>query len=267
MFIKKIIYALAILVFSVSLQAVELPLNTKYQITIENGEFTVFEFPFEIKKTFSSGFLLNKDSDEIKKLKEENSKIVIDPRTKQQVVKKDKIIQIKQGKKSITFLPKARGSFKIVIWGYKEYPLMFDMNVIDKLENDENEIQFYYKFLDYSKKEEKAKDFESVPHEKVIVKLLRAIYDKKIPSGYESVRRSQEFEDEVFSYLLNFSYVGKRYTVEEWLIQNKSQETIKLYEEQFIKKNVFGVSFESDLIEPLTTTRLFIVRKSTKGDY
>jgi len=263
--IKKIIIIAAIAVNF--LHAVELPINSKYEISIENGEFTVFDFPFEIKKTFSSGFLLKADSDKIKALKDEESKVVIDPRTKQPVVKKSKIIQIKQGKKTITFLPKARGSFKIIVWGYREYPLMFDIKVIDKLENKKSEIQYFYKFLDYATQEKKAQSFETDPHEKIIVKLLRSIYNKKLPSGYENTRYQKEFDDGILHYTLNFSYIGKAYTAEEWLVQNLTGKTLKLYEEQFEKENVYAVAFENDLLQKDATTRLFIIRKSTKGNY
>lgn len=263
--VKKII-VLAVMAVNF-LYAVELPISNKYEISIENGEFTVFDFPFKIKKTFSSGFLIKNDSEKIKELKEEDSKVVIDPRTKQPIVKKSKIIQIKQGKKSITFLPKARGSFKIIVWGYKKYPLMFDIKVIDKLENKKSEIQYYYKFLDYDAKKDEAKEFETGPHEKVIVKLLRSIYNKKLPSGYENTRYQKEFDDGILHYTLNFSYIGKAYTAEEWLIQNLTGKTLKLYEEQFSKKNVYAVAFENDLLLKDATTRLFIIRKSTKGNY
>lgn len=267
MMTKKLTTLLMLLWSFALLNAAELPINTKYSIVIENGEFTVFDFPFTIKKTFSSGFLIEGDAKEIKKLKKEDGKIVIDPRTREQKVIKKKIIQIKQGKKTITFLPKARGSFKLIVWGYEKYPLMFDIKVVDRLQNKKKELEYYYKFLDYSESKSKAEKFETDPHEKVIVKLIRSIYNKKVPQGYKSTRYTQEFEDDVLHYVLNFSYIGNRYTVEEWVLQNKTSNDIKLYEEQFTKPNVYAVAFENDLLLKGKSTRLFIVRKTTKGDY
>lgn len=263
---NKIKFLMFTLLVCSSLYSVELPLDKKYEITIANGEFTVFEFPFDIKKTFSSGFLLNKSSDEIKKIKEKNSQIIIDPRTKKTIPKRNKAIQIKQGKSSITFLPKARGSFKIVIWGYKKYPVMFNIKV-DNKDKKKDELEYYYKFIDYSKSTSKAVKFETDPHEKVIVKLIRSIYQKKLPTGYKNIKYSQTFQDETFTYDMNYAYSGKRYRVEEWMITNNMENKIKLYEELFAKENVYAVAFENDLIKSGETTRVFIVRKETKGDY
>jgi len=254
--------ALAVSVFSA-----QLPINSKYEISIENGEFTVFEFPFDIKKTFKSGFLLQKSAKEIQDMKDDENQIIIDPRTNKQTTHKNEIIQIKQGKRSMTFLPKARGSFKLVIWGFK-YPIMFNIKVVDtKDKKSEMEIEYYYKFLDYSTNTKKATKFETDPHEKVIVKLIRATYNKKLPSGYKSSRSASEFADNFFNYTLNFSYTGKKYTSEEWLIENTTDQKIVLYEEQFTKDNVFGVAFENNIVEAGKTTRMYIVRKSSKGDY
>ena len=261
---KKIITTLLLLVFSAT--AAELPINNKYEISIENGEFTVFEFPFEIKKTFKSGFLLDKNSEEIQKMKNNDAQISIDPRTNKQTTHKKNIIQIKQGKHSMTFLPRARGTFKLVVWGFK-YPIMFDIKVVDNKGKNKKDLEYYYKFLDYSNSEKKAEKFETDPHEKIIVKLIRSVYNKKLPSGYKSARFSQEFADKYFNYTLNFSYIGKRYTAEEWLIQNKTNKSISLYEEQFTKENVYAVAFENNIVEAGKTTRMYIVRKTTKGDY
>lgn len=256
-----------IIALTASAFSAELPINSKYEISIENGEFTVFEFPFEIKKTFKSGFLLGKGSDEIQKLKDESNKLTIDPRTNKEISKKSNVIQIKQGKHSITFLPKARGSFKLVIWGFK-YPIMFDINVVDTTnKKQKKEMEYYYKFLDYTKDIKKAAKFETDPHEKIIVKLIRATYNKKLPSGYKSARTTQEFADKYFNYTLNFSYIGKKYTSEEWLLENTTDKNITLYEEQFTKDNVFAVAFENNIVDAGKTTRMYIVRKSTKGDY
>lgn len=258
---KILLFAL----LAASLWSAELPIANKYKIVIENGEFTVFEFPFKIKKTFSSGFLLANNAKEIEEMKKENTQIVVDPRNRgKRAVKKNKIIQIKQGQKTLTFLPKARGSFKIVVWGYKKYPLMFDITVVKKEKN--KNMQYYYNFLDYSESQKKAESFETDPHEKVIVKLVRHIYNKKFPAGYNNVRKIKKFNDDVFDYTLNFSYIGRRYSVEEWLLQNKLNKKIKLYEELFLKEGVYAVAFENDLVGPGETVRMYIVRETTKGD-
>lgn len=247
--------------------AAELPIQEKYKIYIENGEFTVFDFPFKIKKTFSSGFLLSRNAQELKKIKKSSSAINIDPRTGKQIIKKNKSIQIKQGNKSLTFLPKARGSFKIVVWGYEKYPLMFDIQVVDKLSYKKKaKLQYYYKFLDYQTNKKKAISFESDPHEKVIVKLIRSLYNNKVPSGYENVHKPKQFSDEVFSYNLNLNYVGVLYSGEEWYIKNDTNKNIKLYEEMFEKKGVYAIAFENDILNVGATTRMFIIRRTKTGE-
>jgi len=259
--IRKI---LLFIFFTLSLWSAELPIASKYKIVIANGDFTVFEFPFKIKKTFSSGFLLAKNAKVIEKLKKENSEIVVDPRNRGRIAKKNKSIQIKQGQKTLTFLPKARGNFKLVVWGYSKYPLMFDITVVEK--EKKKKLQYYYKFLDYSNNQKKEEKFETDPHEKVIVKLIRHMYNKEVPSGYNNVKKTKKFHDDVFSYTLNFSYIGRRYVVEEWLLRNDTNKKIKLYEELFLKQGVYAVAFENDLIGSGKTIRMYIVRATTRKD-
>lgn len=252
-----------ILLLAVSSYAIEFPINKKYYIKIENGEFTVFQFPFKIKKTFSSGFLISKDSKEIKKLEEEDKKnILTSDISKLKAPKPNKIIQIKQGNSSLTFLPKAAGTFNIVVWGYKKYPLMFDITVVNSKDKKKDNIDNYYKFIDYSENKKKAKEFESTSHEKVIVKLMRSIYNKKLPSGYKNKTTAQTFEDNSFAYIKNISYVGNRYTAEEWYIKNKTNKKISLYEEEFLVDGVYAIAFENNLLYPKTQTRMFIVKKT-----
>ena len=248
-------------IVGVTLNALDLPIQQKYDITIENGAFTVFEFPFTVKKPLTSGFLIDANSTEIKEMNKRNTKVIVDPRTKRQVTKKAKIIQIKQGKKTLTFLPKARGEFQLIVWGYKKFPLMFNIKVMDSLQKKDSGFESHYNFLDYSENEKLAKKFEFDPHEKVIVKLIRSIYNKKLPPGYKSTRDARKFSDDIFDYTLNFSFIGKKYVVDEWLLKNKTNQEIKLYEELFLKDGVYAVSFENDISSPHLITRMFLVRK------
>lgn len=256
---------ISVLFFAVSSYAIEMPINEKYYISIANGNFTVFEFPFKIRKTFSSGFLISKDENEVKKIIQKEKKDTIltaDIPNKRKMIKKNKIIQIKQGSKSLTFLPRTRGTFKIIVWGYKKYPIMFNIKVV---KNNAN-LDSYYKFSDYSEDKKEVKKFESTSHEKVIVKLIRSIYNKKVPNGYKDKSVAERFEDKVFVYTKNTSYIGDRYMVEEWYIKNKTDKKILLYEEQFLKDGIYAISFENNLLLPKKQTRMFIVKKTNNKE-
>lgn len=261
------------LLFGVTaLSALDMPIMNKQEVYLENGRFTVLEFPFEIKKTINSGFLAESSKSQTKenpeidsvKLPEEN-KASAKTKAKGKAEKgatgsTGKPVEIKQGKRSLTLLPKMHGTFELVVWGYKKYPMMFTFHVVDN--ESEEDTPYYYNFLDYDDDEEKAQTYEKTAHEKVIVQLVRSIYNNKLPTGYKNIGYTQKFTEAggQLSYKLNRSYVGSRYRVDEWLIENRSQEKgIKLYEEMFYSEGVYGISFENDLLKPKEQARMFIV--------
>ena len=265
---KKIVILLLISALT-SLMALDMPILNKQEIYLENGKFTVMEFPFKIKKTINSGFLVELktareeeykgDSDIDSVMLPEDKPTATTKKKKAVITKIKNPIEIKQGQMSLTLLPKKLGSFELIIWGYKKYPIMLTIHVVD-IDSKES-TPTYYNFLDYETDKEEAKSFEKTAHEKVIIKLVRAIYNNKLPTGYKSLGYSQDFTNasDVLLYKLNRAYIGNAYRVDEWVIRNIGDESVKLYEEAFYTEGVYGISFENDLLPGHQQTRMFVV--------
>jgi len=228
-------------------------------------EYSVIEFPFEIKDKKASAFYSmvkvkkkdkkvdsKKDGVKVPRFQTPIIKKKTDPK---KTVKKKAPIIINVGKNNIQLYPLALGHMEFVIWGYKKFPILLKIIVDNKLGEK------YYLFKDYSINKRIANKLESDSHEKIIARLTKALYNKKPPKGYTIESYYSKFKVKNFEFVLVQSYFGKRYIAEEWRVSNKSDATEKLYPEQFFNDDIYSVSFENDILNSDETTRMFIVRK------
>lgn len=252
-----------ILSLCLSLLALDIPLQTIVEIQIPIGNFTVLDFPFDIKGVSKATFIpkyhikrmQDKESLEDTSLPPlKNDSFLPPPKKnkKKNQKKRPSSVVVKRGKNTLTIFPKRFGTLNLIVWGYK-YPVLIKFKVI-KGDGDR-----YFRFLDTDVKKSYAEEFEAVPHEKVITKLIRYLFNNKTPKGYDNIVSPQEYEKSGLHFTFVRSIRGKRYKGDEWIVQNISDKTIKLYEEMFYAHGVYAVALENDVIKPLEKVRLFIV--------
>jgi hypothetical protein len=276
---------LVLLVFSfISLFGKEFPLSRKINLTISNHTTTVLEFPFKITEkrfdSFKKVSIINKtslskdalgdsinSSLEIPTIKTE-SKII----NGQKVIVKKRVPTKKTSKKapiSITtsengnimeLKPNLTGTIKVIVWGFKYYPVMININV----EKDDNSLTDYFKFVDYETPKDEVVKFESSKHEIVVKKLLTSAYLGKTPKGYTKDLLNNEVKIEDYTLVLNSIIKGKNYQVKSYDFINTSKEPIKLHERMFYKEGlVYSVSIEkiNKYLNINEKTRIFVVEK------
>jgi len=254
-----------------ALVAKDIPLVRNIDIYIPYKEFSVIEFPFKIKGYAFTPFVYKA---EIK-----DKKIGLDPTYKtpslkkapssipQKVIKatKNKLkakkhatpINVAKGNNFFRLYPKKIGKTELLVWGYKEYPVMIKLHVTKDVTKYDKQI----KFLDYSIKEAKAKKFESSSHDRVVIKITKALYLKTLPQGYKNRSLHTEYISNDLHVELTKTIIGKRYKGEEYILTNNNSDTVTLMPEMFEGKGIYGVTFINNILTPKSSTRVFIVRE------
>jgi hypothetical protein len=267
---KKYLFLLLFGYFGI-LNAVEMPINKSVTINAEIGQFMILEFPFEIKGINSASFIpkykVKKDGDEslldmvksndtemLPPLVEQNQKVK-KGETPKKINKNQRSIDIKRGKNTLTLFPKKFGKLNMVVWGYN-HPIVVNIII------EEGEFPKHISFTDFSNDKKQVQEFESVSHEKVIAKLMKNLFNHKVPAGYELRNGNKSFNIGDVYFNQTEQLLGLLYTGDSYVIENKSNEDIKLYEEMIYSDGIYAVAFENDLLYPKEKTRLFIVRRS-----
>lgn len=264
----KKLFLLISLIFS--LYAEKIPITNSLELTIENKEFTILDFPFTIKNLTASKFIVtNNEAHKMKKESLLNDTKVPTVNINNPVVRKRKkkgvapisnrksYLNIKKGVNNLTITPKKEGTFELIVWGYKKFPIILHIKV-----SNNKHLDNYLKFFSPETEEDKASNFESNPHEKVIQALIKSMYNNHLINGYKmELGNMKPIISYGFKLKLNRSMVGNRYKVEEWYIRNLTNKVVKLYAQMFYQSGIYGVSFENDLLQPYKATRVFIVRK------
>lgn len=241
---------IGIILISKALFSLDIPINKVINIDIKLGDFSVVEFPFEIKGTNKATFIPHtknvKDGEKtsVKKLISSNSSA--------------DSLTIKRGKNTFTFFPKKFGKLSLVVWGYKEHPVMLNLNVTS------NDVSQYYRFVDYSQDLEDAGNFEATSHELTITRLMKYLFNNKAPSGYKNITEGRQYKLGALNFSLVTSLMGKKYRGDEWVVKNLGSDNISLYEEMFYADGIYAISFEASRLKPLEKCRMFIVRKNVE---
>lgn len=287
---------LALIVFSSIVfinvcEAVEYPLDRSLNIKIKNNTTTVLEFPF---------LITDKGFDKFKKIKslEDNDEII--PKIETPDIKKE--IKIIDGKQVIVnksrneglsdssnnsmptnskapikvtvssngnvveLKPNELGTTKIILWGYKHFPIMVNLEVVKSEKNDE--LTDYYKFLDYKNPKEDVVNFESSRHETVIKKLLKSGYTEQKPSGYDKKIVNEVQSGEGYQLTLKSVLTGRNYGLKSYEFQNLSLEDFPLKEDMFYDEGVYSVSIENltKKVKSNEKTRVFVVFRYKEPD-
>jgi hypothetical protein len=269
----KRIIKIFLLVFSLlesSVFAKEVPINKVVKVVIPIGVPSIIEFPFEIKAVKATSFIYKmKITEKLSALQplsmnsnDKNSSSTKKNNGANKFMKSNRPILISRTKKVITITPKKEGKMSLIIWGYK-YPIILDIRTrLMKTDGYDRYIQF----VDYSQDEKKAQKFEATEHEKVITKLIRYIYNNKIPQGYRYEAGTLDYTTNGIRLIQIKSLIGYNYRAEEWIVQNKTDKTIILYPEMFYTNGVYAISFENNKLKPNEKIRMFIVARNLSNN-
>ncbi|WP_456470003.1 hypothetical protein [Caminibacter sp.] len=262
--IKRMFYTVVFLLFVFThSQAKEIPINKVVNVVLPIGVPSIIEFPFEIKAVKATSFVykvkISEELNSLKPLDEKNSEKKKNTKKTNALLSKHKPILISRTKKVLTITPKKEGRMNLIVWGYK-YPIVLDIKT--KLMKTDG-YDRYITFLDYSQDRRKAQKFESTSHEKVITKLIRYIYNNKIPQGYKYQAGTLDYTTNGIRLIQVKSLIGHNYKAEEWIVENKTKNSIILYPQMFYSNGIYAVSFENNKLNPNEKVRMFIVAKNT----
>ena len=251
------------------LPAVEVPLQEAMTVYIPLGEWSVIDFPFEIKGIMQTSFMYETPDTNGKGSAPKRYDAPPPPGSGKIALKAplgngtiagteplqedsgQTPIHISKGVNLLSFFPRFDGSMELVVMGHKGYPIMLRL-VVDGKQGEK-----LYTFFDPRlRQKETVERFESDDHEKVISRLVTHLYHNTTPYGYTSVNKKMEYRYEGLEYRLVRQIVGKRYIGEEWLITNPAgaQKTFYLYNQLFLQEGIYSATLVADTLSPGKTT-------------
>ena len=226
------------------------------------GVPSIIEFPFDIKAVKATSFIykvkITEELSALTPMSAPNSSNTVKVKKNKNTTTFTRPIIISRTKRVITITPKKEGRMSLIIWGYK-YPIILDIRT--RLINT-NQYDRYITFLDYSQDKQKAIQFESTSHEKVITKLIKYIYNNKVPQGYQYEAGTLDYKTNGIRLIQIKSLIGNRYRAEEWIVENDTNNSIILYPEMFYNKNIYAISFDNNKLKSGERVKMFIVAKN-----
>lgn len=276
------IFILFLLISGVSF-AKDVPLMKTVTVNIPKGEYSILDFPFELKEIQTKAFSYKRT---VKKKVEVLDAKINDVQEKITLNKKNEVsnepksvsgnaLGLEKGLNVLTFRPQHFGSAEIIIWGYENFPIILKVEVVEPKEADK-----YIRFVEVVDNKKDVIKFESSPHEKIIENIVKHLYDENYeskPAGYESIVRNFSYEVAVLGKdkkpigtlknSLIREIIGRDYLGQVWNVnfvpdeKHKENTNIMLYEEMFDEDGVYGVSLESYSINKENGTRVMVVRR------
>ena len=233
-------------------------------VNIPVKEYSIIDFPFKIKKVQFNSFTIEKKVVKrglvIEKKKEDKTDLGnrIDlsknnARKKRVTKNKNKrnILGLERGVNVLTFKPKYKGFFEMIVWGYKEFPMMIRVHITDGEDSEK-----YVHFVETRERSSSVKRFESMPHEKIIENITKYLYDRnnKKPSGYHDVIRREAYRIEIknayrktIGYVkvsLDWETIGRNYAGQVWNVNIENADEVK--KEMALKRSEEGVAYNSE---------------------
>lgn len=279
----------ALLIPTGGLFAKELPIVREITLLMPLKEFTVVEFPFEIKAHDFTPFITTDKStpslslpalpplgsgDQTKfapptlndankmangEMPSSAAKQGSPSNTQSNGSSSPKPVDWSKGKNFFKFYPKKIGETQLIVFGYEKFPIVLNLKVT---QNKEDVADSIYRFIDYEKNKEVATKFESTYHDKVVVNLTKALYNNEPPKGYEIISLQKEYISNPLRFRLIKEYQGKTYSGVEYLVINEGTTNITLDWEMFKnQKGIYGVTFNKDILLPNENARLFIIKQ------
>jgi len=259
--ITKKIFALSFLFFAFSnfSYAMKVPIERVMHVVLPIGVPSILSFPFNIEAVKATSFIYKvKIKDQLNALEPFGSDNNTTKHKSRFVLSSQRPIIISRTKRTIIITPKKEGRMSLIIWGYK-YPIIIDIKT--RLLSTRG-YDRYITFLDYSQNRNAAAKFEDTSHEKIIVDLIRGIYNNRIPEGYSYRVGTLDYVTNGLELIQVKSYIGNAYKVEEWIVKNLTNKDIVLYPQMFYTKGIYAISFENNLLKKHSSVRMFIVAKN-----
>lgn len=288
---QTVIKLFIVFLFFSTIEAKEIPVMKVSTVEIPVHEYSVIKFPFKITNIQLGGFKYRKAKDKLisPEFRDKNQQqITLSKKggaNNSKVTKVGKnVLNIERIDNMLTFRPNVKGRVELIVWGYKDFPMIIELNVKDTADKD-------IEFVQLLDKRDDVINFEANPHEKVIEKIMRFLYNSNVnpkPRGYENIIKKKIYDVEIKDRdnnifarirvsLLN-EIVGKKYIGQIWNVNivpefDVSDETINipdafslnLYEEMFDSPGVYAVSIETYTITKEHGTRVMLVRKKDGG--
>jgi hypothetical protein len=264
-------YLFLISVFVVTAFGIELPVTPTTKVVIKKGQFSTVSFPFDITHIEKSPFLsrVTLPSD-IKADAIIDTEALLNANSLPQPKKagarkapKSTSIRMKKSKRSLSFYPLKLGSTELVVYGNGKFPMHVHIIVKNKAGAD------HFVFRNFGKNNrldtEKSSHFEMVPHEKVISKLIKYVYNNKIPKGFSQSYVSKTYNRKGMRFKLRKKLVGNKYQVNEWIVKNTAPGKVTLYEEMFYLDGVYSITFENNILKKGESTRMFVVQRTGRS--
>jgi hypothetical protein len=262
-----------LIIVAVTSVAKDIPMVKEIGISVPYKEFSVIEFPFKVKDFSFTPFKYmqkkkvgsKKDVDPTYAVPSLNNKTsakakVAERLKKRLALKKAKAsspINVVRGVNFFRLYPKKVGNTELIVWGYKDYPVMIELHVTKDVEKADKLIKFIDPQIDIKN----ANTFESAYHDKVVIAITKALYNNALPRGYKENTVKKEFYSNGLHIVLTKQFLGKRYMGEEYIVENQDSKTIILDSEMFEKNGIYGVTFINNVLTPGKSTKLFIVRE------
>jgi hypothetical protein len=250
---------------------IELPVTHTSKIIIKKGEFSTISFPFEITHIEKSPFLSkvslpgDVSADSIintEALLNANSL----PQPKKAGAKKapkSASIRMKKSKRSLSLYPLKIGNTQLVVYGNGKFPMHVHIIVRNKAGADHFAFKNFGKTNKFD--QEISTRFEMVSHEKVISKLIKHVYNNKVPKGFTQSYVSKTYKRKGMRFKLKKKLVGSNYQVNEWIVKNTASGKVTLYEEMFYQEGVYAITFENNVLKKGEATRMFVVQRAGRG--
>jgi hypothetical protein len=267
---KKLFVILNVL--CVSILAMDLPVAETTRLEVGRGQFTTITFPFDIAHIEKSPFVTkatipaNASPDAVIDSQALlNASALPQPagKKKGKSVSKSKNITMKKDRRSISIYPYKLGSTELVVMGHKKFDMHIKIIVKEKAGAD------HFNFKDFTSRDTvdvaKSSRFEMVPHEKVISKLIKYVYNNKTPPGFTVTRMSKTYHRKGMRFKLHKKVVGEKYQANEWIIKNTGKGTVTLYEEMFYIDGIYAITFDNNVLKRGESTRMIVVQRKDRG--
>ena len=138
---------------------------------------------------------------------------------------------ITKGVNTIEILPKKVGEFDITAWGFRKYPIILKIKIVNK-----KDINRYFVFKDYDIVREQA--LKNLPHEEAISKMIKPLY-RSAHTEKDMCLRGHRLDfyswnidtPENYNLTIEYECSGKRYAASKWVLTNNNDKFIPLYKQ------------------------------------
>ena len=169
-------------------------------------------------------------------------------------------LKIEAGDNFLQLFAKRNGKVKMVVYGYRSYPMLLTINFTDSLEKSDR----FIRFTDIVKSQ-KSDKYKGLSHDKICTKLVYDLYHNKVPSGYKTSTPYERYIfDDKLELILTKKLVGSSYSGLEYKVTNISKETYTINESDFASMSVYAASIVNKKLKPNETTRVFIVTSTQR---